>query len=426
MKNHKKLFFVRVLFILLLIFSIPIFANTKNDQLQNLVNQYVEKYSTTDASKQGEGISGIQLTILQNGKMVTFVAGTIGHDTKSLVTPENLFSWGSITKEFTTAIILQLQEQRKLNLNDTLQHWFPEKFISLKNKKSTWPKLWKKVRIFQLLNMTSGIPNAVNNSTLNSFWNKKRLFEKNWQPDQLIDVSANYERTQNCKHQCFKPGTHYSYSNTNYVIAGMIAEKAAKIPFSKQMHDFLKIEGVTAHYIPNKKPATELKNMMHGYYYDSQYGYPAIKGVSLGFDTSDTYAWSWTPASGALIGNTENMAKGVFKLFHGDIISNNLTSILKSNYYVNQKNGKRIANVKQCTIKNTGGNGCYGLGLMVLVYDKSIGLTWIYEGVVPGYRSVYIYSPKENTILCLSVNSTAGNNDNVVKFAKTIFNVLSK
>src|SRR3989338_7593075 len=418
--TSKKLFFVMIFFI-----SFNTFASPTNDQLQTLVNQYVEKYSNIDTKKQGEGISGMQLTILQNGKMQTYTAGTIGHNSKTPVSADNLFAWGSITKEFTTAIILKLQKQGKLNLNQTLQHWFPENFISTKDKKTPWPKEWADVKIFQLLNMTSGIPNAVNNSTLNTFWDKKRLFETNWQPTQLVNVAANYERSGNCKGQCFKPGTHYSYSNTNYLIAGMIAEKAVKVPFSDQMHDLLKNADITAYYMPNKKPAHYLKNMMHGYYYDSQYGYPKIKNFPLGFDSSDTLGWSWYSSAGALIGNTQNMAKAVFKLFHAEILSKDMTDILKSHYYVNQENGIRIKNITQCTVKNTGGNGCYGLGVMGMIYDKSIGFTWIYEGVVTGYRSVYIFSPKENAILAVSVNSTSGNNDNLVSFSKTVLNVIT-
>jgi len=298
-----------LLLILFFTFSVSVFANPKNDQIQNLVNQYIEKYSNHDVTKKGEGTSGIQLTILQNGKMKTYTAGTIGHNINTPVSSNNLFAWGSITKEFTTAIILKLQQQRKLNLNQTLQHWFPKKFISTKNKKSEWPKMWRTVKIFQLLNMTSGIPNAVNNSTLNIFWDKKRLFETNWKLDQFINVAASYARSKNCKHQCFMPGTNYSYSNTNYVIAGIIAEKAAKIPFSAQMHDLLKNAGITAYYIPHKRPEAYLKNMMHGYYYDALYGYPAIKDVPLGFDASDTLGWSWISSAGALIGNTQNMVK---------------------------------------------------------------------------------------------------------------------
>ncbi len=414
-KIRKKLSIV-----ILILISVQVFSLEQNNTIQNLVNQYVKKYSSTDVHKKGEGISGIQLTVLQNGNMQTYTAGTVGRDIKIPVTAKNLFSWGSITKEFTTAIILNLQEQKKLNLNQTLQYWFPENFASTKNKKSIWPKEWSKVKIFQLLNMTSGIPNAMNGATLNTFWNKKRIFETNWQPNQIITIAAKYARTKQCKRQCFAPGTHWSYSNTNYIIAELIVEKAAKMPFSSQMRELLSHAGVTAYYIPNKRPAENLKDMMHGYLYDPLYGFPPIKNVPLGFDTSNTLTWSTGPASGALIGSTENMSKAVFKLFSGEILSKQSTAILKNNYFVNEKTSKRVDDLKQCTDKNTAGNGCYGLGVY-FVYHKKSGLVYRYGGVISGYRSMYIWAPKKNILITVLVNSTAGHNDHEEKFAKAIF-----
>lgn len=428
MKNHKKLFFVRVLFILLLIFNPHIFANTEINQLQNLANEYVEKYSTTDASKQGEGISGIQLTVLQNGKMKTFVAGTIGHDTKSPVTPENLFSWGSITKEFTTAIILQLQEQGKLNLNQTLQYWFPENFFTEKGKQSIWPMQWSKIKVFELLNMTSGIPNAINNSTSGTgkLWNKKTLFETNWQPNRLVEIAAEYTRSGNCKKQCFAAGTHWSYSNTNYVIASMIAEKAKKEAFGKQMQDLLKNADITAYYVPNERPGKYLDKMMHGYFY-YPVGIPAaakIKGVSDGFDTSNTLQWSTSPASGALIGSTQNITKSVFKLFNDEILSKNSTAILKNDYFANQKNGELIKNLALCPDVSASNKACYGLGVQAM-HSKSLGTVYQYSGQILGFRSVYYWVPKENILIAITVNSTAGYN-HIMQFAFHIFNVVTK
>ncbi|MCX7125918.1 MAG: serine hydrolase [Gammaproteobacteria bacterium] len=405
----KKLIFM------LCFISFGAFADTK---IQTLVNQYAEKYSNADTKKQGEGISGIQLTVLQNGRMQTYVAGTVGHNIKTPVSPENLFAWGSITKEFTTAIILKLQEQGKLNLNQTLKYWFPENFISTKNEKSPWPKEWANVKIFQLLDMTSGIPNA---KTVNEkFWNMKTLFETNWQPNQIVEIAAEYARSEHCKRQCFIAGTHWSYSNTNYIIASLIAEKAKHEAFENQMRDLLKNADITAYYMPDKRPGKYLTQMVHGYDYDS-----SASGIPNGFDTSNTLQWSTSPAAGTLIGDTQNMAQAVSKLLSGKILSKTATEILNNNYYINVKNGTLVSDITQCTTKNTAGNGCYGLGVAV-IYNKTLGPIWRYEGRNRGFRSVYNWSPKKNVIVSASVNSTAGHNDNITKFAADVLNVAMK
>lgn len=402
--------------------------DSQNFKIQQLANQYVSRYSNTDVHEKGEGISGLQLTVLQNDKIQTFVSGYTGHDSKKPVTPKNLFAWASITKEFTTAILLKLQEKGKLNLNQPLQYWFPEKFRSVHNKKTEWPKKWENVKIYQLLNMTSGIPNAINSKTLKTYWNKKRLFETKWNPGQLVDIAAQYERSKQCKKSCFVPGSNWSYSNTNYIIAELIAEKAAQKPFSVQMNDLLKNAGVTAYYIPNEKPASTLKNMMHGYFYDRLYPVAGfdVKEIPIGFDTSNTLAWSNSPASGALIGNTENLAKAVYALLNGKILSQKSTDLLVHDYFVNTKNGRPVANITQCTKESLGNHqSCYGLGVSVL-YHKNIGPIYSYEGILFGYRPIYFYSPKENIIIAAAINSTAGTNDHLLLFTKNLFKIITE
>ena len=386
--NYKK-----VLPVILITFSLHAFASAQNNEtekntiIQKMVNQYVEKYSNTDVKNKGEGISGIQLTVLQDGKIQTFVAGTIGHNITTPVTLENIFAWGSITDE-----------------------------------KSIRPRKWQDVKIVQLLHMTSGIPNAINAKTIDTFWNKKTLFETNWQPNQIVEIAAKYTRSGYCKHQCFTPGTSYSYSNVNYIIADMIAEKAKKSAFDSQMQTLLKNAGVTAYYAPLKRPGTFLNGMVHGYYYDAEYSLPPVKDVPLGFDSSNTLQWSGYTSAGALIGNTQNMAQAVYKLFNGKILSENSIKVLNNDYYVNEQTGKPVSNIAQCTKKNTGNNGCFGLGVGVL-HNKTLGFTWIYEGLVTGYRSIYFWAPKENTIVSISVNNIAGDNDHLVKFATDVFNM---
>lgn len=116
--------------------------------------------------------------------------------------PEMVFRIGSITKQYTAIAVLKLMEERKLSLKDSIQRFFPQ-----------FPFKGHTINIENLLTHTSGlidyqvfdihIPNAIRLDLPSS------LFLDSLTPRPLE----------------FKPGTKYSYSNSNYFLLGMIIEK---------------------------------------------------------------------------------------------------------------------------------------------------------------------------------------------------------
>jgi D-alanyl-D-alanine carboxypeptidase len=113
----------------------------------------------------------------------------------------------SITKTFTATVILQLADEKKLKLTDTLDMY---------DLGVTVPTKEEKITIRNLLNMTSGLFNYTNDE---SFW-LKFLVDPTvaWTPRQLVDMSLSHGVPG-------PPGKGYDYNNTNYVLLGMIIEK---------------------------------------------------------------------------------------------------------------------------------------------------------------------------------------------------------
>ena len=110
---------------------------------------------------------------------------------------------GSITKTFTAAMILQQSEAGLLNLDDPLHRWL-ENFDHVDST----------ITIRQLLNHTSGLHNLTNSpafivSVLNAD-------SRSWSPEELISTFLLSPR--------FTPGSEWHYSNTNYLLLGMILE----------------------------------------------------------------------------------------------------------------------------------------------------------------------------------------------------------
>jgi len=115
------------------------------------------------------------------------------------------YSIGSISKQFTAAAVLLLAEDRKLSLDDKVGKWLPDLTRA------------SEVTIRQLLSMTSGYQD---------FWPQDYVM-----PPMMLPTTAQQIMNGWAKIPLdFEPGTKWQYSNTNYVIAGAIAERAAGTP----------------------------------------------------------------------------------------------------------------------------------------------------------------------------------------------------
>jgi CubicO group peptidase (beta-lactamase class C family) len=126
-------------------------------------------------------------------------------------TPDTIFRLASLTKAFTATVVLQLVNEKKLSLDDTIGQRLPE-----------LPKAWQGATIRQLLSHTSGIPSYTD---LPDFLAK--LNEK-WTPAQIVARTAD-------KPLDFPSGTKWAYDNTGYVILGMLVEKLDRKPFAQSL-----------------------------------------------------------------------------------------------------------------------------------------------------------------------------------------------
>ena len=160
---------------------------------------------------QQRGVPSASVAVVQGGKLVyahAYGRAHIGPD--KAATPEMRYSIGSISKQFTSAAILLLQEQGKLTVDDPV-----EKYV---------PGLTRgdEVTIRQILSHTSGYQD---------YWPEDYLMKPMEQPTTAQEILGKWAK----KPLDFEPGTQWQYSNTNYVIAGLIVEKVA----GQKLMDFL-------------------------------------------------------------------------------------------------------------------------------------------------------------------------------------------
>ena len=157
------------------------------------------------------GVPSASVAIVQAGKLVYTHAYGLAHihpDKKA--TPDMRYSIGSISKQFTAAAILMLQEERKLKLDDPV------------GKYVTGLTRGDEVTIREILSHTSGYQD---------YWPEDYLMVSMERPTKAQQIVEQWAK----KPLDFEPGTQWQYSNTNYVIAGLIVEKVS----GQKVMDFL-------------------------------------------------------------------------------------------------------------------------------------------------------------------------------------------
>jgi D-alanyl-D-alanine carboxypeptidase len=203
----------------------------------------------------------------------------------------------SITKTFTATVILQLADEKRLKLTDTLDMF--DLGVTVPNRDT--------ITIRNLLNMTSGLFNYTNDET---FWSRFLADPTAaWTPKQLVDMSIAHGAVA-------PPGQGYDYNNTNYVLLGMIIEKRTGNTIGTEIKNRI-IDKLGLRNTSFPVTAEMPVPFMHGYrpdsYISGDIGGPAIIDMSVESptpfftaggmisDLMDLKTWLHALASGMLL-----------------------------------------------------------------------------------------------------------------------------
>ncbi|WP_295117661.1 serine hydrolase [uncultured Chitinophaga sp.] len=192
---------------LLLLFSLVTHAYAQNlpAKLDSVLNYY----------DQHAGFNGSAL-IAYKGQVWLSKGYGYRNVEKNIANDENsIYQLGSITKQITAAVILKLQEEKKLSVNDKISKYF-----------KNYPK-GDSITIANLLSHTSGIYNY----TANSAFMQKPVTEH----QSRAAIMALFEN----KPLAFTPGSNYEYSNSNYMLLGYIIEDVTKMPYEKAVRKYI-------------------------------------------------------------------------------------------------------------------------------------------------------------------------------------------
>ena len=350
-----------------------------DDALKAALHADLENYLTTRSS--AEHISTLSMTVSFRGdpKDINMAVGKTKYGGDEDVTPANVFQIGSNTKAYTSVLILQLEADGVLSIDDTLGKWLPQ-----------YPA-YGNVTIRQLLNMTSGIPTYDATSAWETDVTNNPYGIST--PEQLVAYVYPAHR---------KPGA-WEYSNTGYILAQMVIEKATKWHSYKADLDQL-LTGLNLHntfYDSDFYPPAVRERLVSGYYVNTDD--PGLAKL-LGMDTKN-FSLGWTQAAGGIIATPHDMTTWIRDLFEGDVLPSKQKQELQS--LVTIPDGEPI---DQTSTEHPEG---FALGLFQLTIPP-FELFWGYQGSTLGYRATYSYYPASGVIVTVFTNSQAPKEENKI------------
>ncbi|HVL41815.1 MAG TPA: serine hydrolase domain-containing protein, partial [Brevundimonas sp.] len=152
--------------------------------------------------------------LVARGDQVLFrqVHGFADRSTGAPLQLDSRFRLASISKQFTAAAILRLQDEGVLSTHDPLCKWI-----------QPCPPAWEPIRLYHLLSHTSGVPDLM----ARPGWGTRRVTPAT--PEELTEESRKYGLQ-------FPPGTKVRYNNAGYNLLGAVVERASDLP----LHDYLR------------------------------------------------------------------------------------------------------------------------------------------------------------------------------------------
>jgi D-alanyl-D-alanine carboxypeptidase len=286
--------------------------------------------SLANSAMKQQGIPGMTVALAKNGSMLYAQAyGDSDIATQSVTQTSTIFELGSITKQFTAALIMKLQEQGELQVDDSIHDYLPE---------YNFPSA---ITLRMLLTHTSGLANYTTFTQYPS-WATHGVSE------QTILSAASQTPL------LFPPGTQWSYSNSNYFVLGAIIEKLTGQSYSANLEQYIfQPLGLTNTYFSLPPPA------------QSALGY-TLNGTSvipaLVCDRSTAFS------AGALSSNVSDLIAWDNALINGKVVS--------------------LASFKAMTAPvdlAIPGGGSYGFGLFLRTFDNHPTI-W-HGGLINGFAA---------------------------------------
>jgi D-alanyl-D-alanine carboxypeptidase len=335
--------------------DVPLNRTADNEILNRILAKVQSKLDEFRISSKFPGATvGFVLPDGRSGSVSTGVADLGNH---TPLKPSDRLLAGSIGKTFVAAVTLQLVQEGKIKLDEKIAYWLGNErwFGQLPNAQD--------ITLRMLLNHSSGIQNHVDRADYIQSLIKNAARDVKY--EELISYVLN-------KKPLFQAGHGYNYSDTSYILVGMIIEKVTGKTLyeevAQRILNPLKLERT----IPSN--SRSLPQVANGYFQNE----PVIVKDKFVINPQ----WEW--AGGGFASTPEDLAHWAKALYEGNVLqSNSLDEMLHST--------------------STGDGANYGLGVEIV--QSRWGKSYGHDGEFPGYLSDMRYFPKHRIAVAVQVNS---------------------
>ncbi len=319
----------------------------------NLSAELIATLDTTLDAVRPSGVPGAVAAILSSSGDWFGASGLANLADQMPMQPDDRFEAGSITKTFVATAMLQMVEEGRLSLDDRITDWIPQSIANIIPNASD-------ITIKHMLGHTSGVADYLAVLGAQASTNPT-VFLRQWRPGELIALIAGAE-------PAFEPGASWQYSNTNYIIAGLVIESVTGNNYAREIRDRI----LAPLNLQDTFIAAE-EEVIGGYVS----GYLDFDNNGTLDDITSLANLTWAGAAGSIVSNTADLAAFFDGLFKGDLLQ-----------------PETLAQMLEAPPVSSPNYDAYGLGIGALI---STNRYWyVNRGLTLVFRSNLWYAPAED------------------------------
>lgn len=307
--------------------------------------------------------------VLADGTALGLTTGVSDIAAKIPLKPADRMLMGSVGKTYVAAVALQLVNERKIALEDKIEVWLGREpwFSRLPNA--------REVVIRHLMTHTSGLVRYEFQDRFTADLTKQP--DKAWRPEELVSYILDSTPP-------FAPGQGWEYSDTNYIVLGMILERAGKAPYYSQLRDRILIPLKLMDTVPSD--GRMIPGLVQGYAGPQNPFGGADAMIQDGqFVINPQFEWT----GGGLACTAEDLARWAKALYEGRAFDPSL-----------------LPKMLDAVPAKLGPEAKYGLG--VIIRPTSLGTSYGHSGFFPGYLTEMMYFPDHKIAMAVQVNTSVG------------------